>query len=76
MVVVFENTEIDQLLDNQARTLHEIYQKTIAEKFLYDKKLILKELNKNGILGILTKPESLSTNLINKYLQLKNVGMI
>ena len=58
------------------KTLQEVYQKAIAEKFMYDKKLIIKELNKNGILGMLTKPESLSTNLINKYLELKNVGMI
>lgn len=76
LVVVFENTEIDELLAVKTKNLQEVYQKAIAEKFMYDKKLIIKELNKNGILGMLTKPELLSTNLINKYLELKNVGMI
>ncbi len=76
LVVIFENTEIKQLLSKSAKNLQEIYIKTIAEKFIHDKRLIVKELNKHGILALLTKPESLSTNLINKYLELKNVGWI
>lgn len=76
LVVLFENTEIKHLLAKSAKSLQEIYIKTIAEKFIHDKRLIVKELNKNGILSLLTKPESLSSNLINKYLELKNIGWI
>jgi len=76
LVVLFENTEVKQLLKKSAKNIQEIYIKTIAEKFIHDKHLIVKELNKHGILAMLTKPESLSTNLINKYLELKNIGWI
>ena len=54
----------------------EIYQKTIAEKFYYEKKLIVKELEQYGIQALLTSPQQLSINTINKYLMLKAKGAI
>jgi uncharacterized protein (DUF58 family) len=71
LVVFFENTELKSLLDKKAGTLEEIYIKTIAEKFVYEKKLMVKELHKNGIPSILTSPENLTVNTVNKYLELK-----
>ncbi|MBC7688174.1 MAG: DUF58 domain-containing protein [Aquabacterium sp.] len=71
MVVFFENTELKQLSSITAANLEEVYVKTIAEKFAYEKRLIVKELSKYGILSILTAPENLTINAINKYLELK-----
>jgi uncharacterized protein (DUF58 family) len=71
MVVFFENTELKQLSSLNAANLEEVYVKTIAEKFSFEKRLIVKELAKNGILSILTSPENLTINTINKYLELK-----
>ncbi len=71
MVVFFENTELTQLSAVNANNLEEVYVKTIAEKFAYEKRLIVKELMKHGILSILTPPENLTVNAINKYLELK-----
>ncbi|MFN8290947.1 MAG: DUF58 domain-containing protein [Chitinophagaceae bacterium] len=71
LVVFFENTELKSVLDKHAGTLEEVYIKTIAEKFVYEKKLMVKELHKNGILSILTSPENLTVNTVNKYLELK-----
>lgn len=71
LVVFFENTELKAVLERKAVTLEEIYIKTIAEKFVYEKKLMVKELHKNGILSILTSPENLTVNTVNKYLELK-----
>jgi len=71
MVVFFENTELKQLSSIEAANLEEVYAKTIAEKFAYEKRLIVKELSKYGILSILTAPENLTINAINKYLELK-----
>ncbi|MEP7110199.1 MAG: DUF58 domain-containing protein [Ferruginibacter sp.] len=71
MVVFFENTELKQLSSIDAVNLEEVYVKTIAEKFAYEKRLIVKELLKHGILSILTPPEKLTINAINKYLELK-----
>jgi len=76
VVIFFENTEMKSLLNNPANNLREVYYKAIAEKFAYDKKLIVKELAKHGIQALLTAPENLTVNTINKYLELKARGMI
>lgn len=71
LVVFFENTELKTLSEKQATDLEGIYIKTIAEKFAYDKRLIVKELAKYGIQSILSAPQNLTVNTINKYLELK-----
>ncbi len=76
VVVFFENTELDDLINENAEDLQAIYHKTIAEKFAYEKRLIVKELESKGIYGILTKPQNLTVNVINKYLEFKAKGFI
>lgn len=76
LLVFFENTELKALTDAQAKKTEDIYIKTIAEKFAYEKKLMVKELHNNGILSILTTPENLTVNTINKYLELKTRTLI
>jgi len=71
LVVFFENTELKSVIEKRAGSLEEIYIKTIAEKFAYEKRLMVKELHKNGIPSILTTPENLTVNTVNKYLELK-----
>ena len=71
LIVFFENTELKSQIENKAHTLEDIYIKTIAGKFAYEKRLMVKELHKNGIPSILTTPENLTVNTINKYLELK-----
>ncbi len=75
-VIFFENTELRTFLDKPAVTTEDVYNKAIAEKFSYEKKLIVKELEKYGIHSILTAPKKLSVNTINKYLELKARGLI
>ncbi|MCB0714515.1 MAG: DUF58 domain-containing protein [Chitinophagaceae bacterium] len=71
LVVFFENTELKALTDSSATSLEDIYIKTIAEKFSFEKRQMVKELHKNGIQSILTTPADLNVNTINKYLELK-----
>ena len=71
LVVFFENTELVKLSHTNALNLEDVYVKTIADKFVFEKKLIVKELLKYGILSILTAPENLTVNTVNKYLELK-----
>ncbi len=71
VVIFFENTELKTLSSLQATNLEEVYVKTIADKFAFEKRLIVKELTKYGIVSILTTPENLTVNTINKYLELK-----
>lgn len=76
VVIFFENSELEELIATDAEDLQAIYHKTIAEKFALDKKLIQKELQKYGIQTILTKPEQLTINTINKYLEIKARGLL
>ncbi len=71
LLVFFENSELKSVTETKAVTMEEIYIKTIAEKFIHEKRLMVKELHKNGILSILTAPENLTVNTVNKYLELK-----
>ncbi len=76
IIVFFENTELRALLDKPTHTTEEIYLKTIAEKYFYEKQQIIKELGQFGIQALLTAPQNLTVNTVNKYLELKSRGMI
>jgi len=76
VVVLFKNTELDALIAKDAEDLQAIYHKTIAEKFSFEKRLMVKELQKYGIQSILTAPEKLTINIINKYLEIKARGLL
>ena len=71
LVVFFENTELRQLTDAPVNDIEELYIRTIAEKFMHEKQLMVKELQQHGIFTILTAPEHLTINTVNKYLELK-----
>lgn len=76
VVIFFENTELYKLTKIEASNTFEIVQKAVAEKFMYEKKLIVNELQKHGIQSILTPPEKLTINTINKYLEIKARGLL
>ncbi|MBO0936544.1 DUF58 domain-containing protein [Fibrella sp. HMF5335] len=76
LVIFFDNTELRGLLNTPARSTEEIYMKTIGEKFAYEKRQIVKELQQYGIASILTAPQDLTANTVNKYLEMKARGMI
>ncbi len=71
MVVFFENTTLKALSEEPAKDVEGIYIKTIAEKFAFEKKLMVKELTKHGILSLLTPPQNLTVNVVNRYLAIK-----
>lgn len=74
--VIFDNTEINKRANEKSSGLKELYDQTMAEKLQHDKKRIIKELNKNGIYSILTEPQDLTINTINKYVEMKARGLI
>ncbi len=71
LVVFFENTGLQQIRDKEADTIEGVYTRTIADKFAYEKRLIVKELQQHGIATILTAPENLTVQTVNKYLEIK-----
>jgi hypothetical protein len=75
-VILFENTELTAFAMQKAYTTREIFQQTLAEKFVYEKKLVVNELRKYGIQTIHTRPKDLTLQTINKYLEIKARGLL
>lgn len=76
VVVFFQNTELQELAYQPVQNSQEMYQAIVAEKMIGVKAGIARELRQNGIQTILSLPEELSVNTINKYLELKAKGAI
>ncbi len=76
VTVIFDNTAINNMASQKAFSITDAYHQTIAEKFQYDKHMIVKELKKAGIYTILTEPQYLTVNTINKYIELKARGTL
>ena len=71
VVIFFENTELAAVVNAPAPTTAEVYRKAVAEKFMLEKRQIVRELALHGIDTILTPPELLTVGTINKYLEIK-----
>ncbi|WNJ21375.1 DUF58 domain-containing protein [Pontibacter sp. G13] len=76
VVIFFENTELKDLLSSHPEKLEDIYIKATGEQFAFEKQQIVRELNQHGISSILTPPEHLTVNTLNKYLELKSRAII
>ncbi len=76
VVIFFENTGLVKKSNRNAESIEEIYLQTIAQKSVIEKQTIAAELKKYGINTILTTPEKLNVDTINKYLELKSRGLI
>jgi uncharacterized protein (DUF58 family) len=76
LVVFFENTELSSVVRSEVKTINDIYLNTIAQRFNEEKKYMINELRQYGIQTLLTSPEKLSIDTLNKYLELKSRGMI
>ncbi len=76
VVIFFKNAELQNLIHKNPENMQEIYDEIIAEKFEFEKKLIIQELRKYGIYTLYTLPENLSIEAINKYLEIKARGIL
>ncbi|HHG85818.1 MAG TPA: DUF58 domain-containing protein [Bacteroidetes bacterium] len=71
-----EDAQTKMLAVTISSNVEQIYLRTIAEKFISEKRQIVRELHLHGIQAILTAPENLTVDTLNKYLELKARGMI
>lgn len=76
VVVLFENTEIAELLDERTEDVEDIYRKATARRFLQQRELMAARLRQNGVKVVLTRPQDLTGEVINKYLELKRRGLV
>lgn len=71
LVVFFEDADLKEYIAGKPTDTERYYRHVIAEKFAYEKRLIVSTLKQNGIYSILTTPNNLSIDVINKYLEMK-----
>lgn len=76
VVIFFENTELEKAIHRKTDNLPELAHQIIAEDFNYEKRLMSKTLQQHGIQAVLTRPEELTVNTINKYLEIKARGIL
>jgi uncharacterized protein (DUF58 family) len=74
LVVFFENAELQALSKTQPANKEEAYETVIAENLEYEKMLIVQKLRQHNILSLLTHPNDLTVNVLNKYLDIKARG--
>lgn len=48
----------------------------MSAQLLLEKRQMVRELQINGIQGVLTEPENATLNTLNQYLELKSRGLI
>lgn len=76
LVVLFKNTELEEFSKDSALSLSDIYDHTLAKKLLREKSLIHSELERHGIMNISVTTETLTADVINKYLEVKSRGAL
>lgn len=76
LVVFFEDRELRDFIRRRPGSTEDYYRHVIAGKFAGEQRLIVSTLKRNGIQSLLTTPENLSADVINKYLEIKTRQMI
>lgn len=76
VVIFFSNDEVEKYAYEPAEGLQEIYNRMVARQMVGDKRQMAVELANHGIQSIVCKPQDLTINTLNKYLELKAKGMI
>lgn len=71
LVIYFRNTEIDDMIEQDASTTRQIYDQIIARQMLMEKLTIRNLLTEAGILSLYTLPAKLSTSVVNRYIEIK-----
>ena len=76
LVVFFEDTEMKEFAAKRPVSIEGYYQQVISDKFIFEKHHVIARLRQHGIYSLLTEPDVLSVNVINKYLEMKARGTI
>ena len=71
LVVFFQNTQIEADLRLPAKTVEDVYRKTVARRFTSEKQAMVNRLRQYGISSLLVRPQDLTAETINRYLAIK-----
>lgn len=76
VVIFFRNDEMEDYAGEYAEDTMGIYKRTAAGKMIADKQVLINSLRQHGIHVMLSRPDELTIDTLNKYLELKARGMI
>jgi len=76
LVVFFKDIELGNYINSPSTNTEDYYRHVIAEKYEEEKRFITTTLQRYGIYTLLTSPDNLSINVINKYLEMKTRQII
>ena len=76
LVVFFDDMELHDYICTPEENTESVFQHVIAEKFVFEKRLIVNMLRQHGILSLLTTPDQLTVQVINRYLEMKKQGLL
>ena len=71
LVIFFENAEVTELAKRKPQSKKETYETVVAQKLQREQAFIIQKLRRNNILSLLTRPDQLTADVINKYLDIK-----
>ncbi|MEP1096011.1 MAG: DUF58 domain-containing protein [Cyclobacteriaceae bacterium] len=76
LLIFFRNTELDQVINEPSNSTIDVYNKSIAKQITDEKQNMQSVLMTNGILSLYTTPWNLSTDVINKYIEIKTKRLL
>ena len=76
LIVFFEDNEQNDYIKTKPDSTEEYFRHVVAENNASERRRIVTLLQQNGILSLLTEPEKLNVDVINKYIDIKTRNMI
>lgn len=71
VVVFYEDQDMRSLAEQPHITNNDYVTSMLAYNMMYEKRLIVNELRRNGVASLLVTPEHLTASVINKYIEMK-----
>ncbi len=72
LVTFFIDKDLEQMANERPNDTLGYVTQMVAQKFGFEQKQIVKELRRYGIYSLLTSPEKLNSDVINRYLEFKS----
>ncbi|MCQ2188337.1 MAG: DUF58 domain-containing protein [Paludibacteraceae bacterium] len=76
LLVFFKDKDLQAESEKKVTNEIDCATTVVARQFMFERQLIANELNRYGIHSILTDPENLTTDTVNKYLEMKARSII
>lgn len=72
LIVFFDDVEMRRFIDSPMEDALDYFQHVSAERYQYERRLIVSTLRQNGIFSMFTTPDQLIVNVVNRYLEMKS----